>query len=276
MVWRDACVPLIFAAGILLTPPAPLRAHQTVAGMDPTADCASLDTRADQFICRDDEARRLASRLDELVGAAVIREPAMAAAVRVDQADWKRLWGVPCSRLDPNNDNGLDLGECFRLVMRHRVEVLESGSLYRGAGRRTEVDTLPNPLGALPTSRRRKYAFRITSRSAEYFESLVGDFYLSNTELFVTRLRGVFKLAFAGLMPDVGDSYISGGRVYRVLNAREVRAANPRTPRFDERFEHGLCSTDDRELRWLIVRVDEGFGRGPTVKNQPGVHPRLP
>jgi hypothetical protein len=275
MVWLRACGPVVFAA-ILLTGSSHPRALQSLAGTDPTADCSNPKTHADEFICRDDESRRLASTLDESIAAAIARVPANAATVRADQADWKRMWDVPCARLDPRTTTGLDLTECLRLVLRHRVEVLESGLLYRGAAHYGEVETLPNLLGALPTARRRKYSFRVASISAQYFESLVGDFYMSDTELLVTRLRGVFKLAFAGMMPEVGDEYLSGGRVYRVLNAREVRAANPPTPLYDERFEHGLCHTDSRELRWLIVRVDQGFGSGPFVKlSQAYIHDYL-
>src|SRR5258708_5103426 len=164
--------------------------------------------------------------------------------------------------MDPKADSGMELSECLRLVLTHRIEVLETGYLYRGADHVNQAQSLPDPRGRVPTSHRRKYVFHITSIGAEYFWSLVGDFYLSNSELVLSRLNGVLRLTYPGTMPELRDRYMSGGRVYRVLNAREVRATNPPGLTMDERFEHGLSHTDDHPLRWTIVRPDlDGLGR---------------
>ena len=93
MVWLRVYGSLAFAA-ILLTGSSHAQAVQFVAERDPIADCSNPKTRADEFICRDEEARRLASALDDSIAAIIAREPAKTATVRADQADWKRMWDV--------------------------------------------------------------------------------------------------------------------------------------------------------------------------------------
>jgi hypothetical protein len=234
-------------------------------------DCVGQATRLDQVVCSDVEAKRLAARVDDLF-AAMKGDPSV---VRANQADWKQSLPLACAQLDhPESTPSMDLDECLRLVLRHRIEVLEGGHLYRGEGLSTQ--SLPNPTGNLPTTRRRRYTYFVTSPLLHYLFELLGDHYLSNSEMVVTRLRGVFKLAYAGILPNFGDAQsqspsdpdrpLFGGRVYRVLNLPEVRAQNPATSRSDEQFWDGLCTGRGQELRWIVVNDDaEGLWLGNVV-----------
>jgi hypothetical protein len=229
-----------------------------------TADCGGLEDRISQVICQDVDARQLASKVDDLIESMAGRHSNDALAARANQSEWRSSFWPACTRMDPNVHSGMDLTQCVRLVLHHRIEVLQTDRVDRGVEHPPAATLAANdPQGALPTSRRRRYSFQVTSRTLEYFWNLLGDFYVSNTEMLLTRIGGVFRLAYAGETPDdFGERDMSGARVYRVLNAREVRAANARGSRIDERFYQGLCSTDEHVLRWLIIRADvDGLGK---------------
>jgi hypothetical protein len=88
---------------------------------------------------------------------------------------------------------------------------------------------------------------------------MLGDFYLSNTELLATHIHGVLKLAFAGYMSERSEQPdISRGRVYRVLNDPEIRALNkPRSGKDVNRYVDWFACGD--RLRWLIVSDRAGY-----------------
>src|SRR5258708_6441824 len=136
--------------------------------------------------------------------------------------------------MDPKADSGMELSECLRLVLTHRIEVLETGYLYRGADHVNQAESLPDPRGRVPTSHRRKYVFHITSIGAEYFWGLVGDFYLSKSVLVAIRLNGGLRLTYASTFirpsrrtpPRPCSSYGSTPTLRNALGLRRVTLRN--------------------------------------------------
>ena len=214
-------------------------------GQAQTLACGEARSRVERLLCADPETSRLAANVDEAYRTASAKRTD-ARALAADQREWRALWTAACPVLDRPDDSGAydEPVECMKPVLTHRLEVLNGGLAYRGADRAAEASRLENPSRVLPTSVRRKYT--LNGR----WISMLGDFYMSHTELLVTRIRGVIKLAFAGYMPDKPlQPDIADGRVYRVLNDGEIRSLNTGNRRYAEWFG---CR---ERIRWLIVSV---------------------